>query len=213
MRILVVDDQEAILGGTVGPLKQQYPDAEILTAQNGNGALERVNRGNLDLLIMDLSIPQEPGGTASTDVGVSTLRQVMEKNKTLNIVVHSVDPMPLVRVRPAIDSHEGGFTVVAKAMSLTEFLTRVDWALQGLNHTPREIRTGIEVRQEWLDVLHLAFNEALTDKAIADRMNVSERTVRNYWSKMQDALEVYPESGKNIRVQTGKRAREEGLID
>jgi len=30
---------------------------------------------------------------------------------------------------------------------------------------------------------------------------------------VQDALEVYPEAGKNIRIQKEIRAREEGLID
>ncbi|MGL5835246.1 MAG: DNA-binding response regulator, partial [Waterburya sp.] len=30
---------------------------------------------------------------------------------------------------------------------------------------------------------------------------------------IQDALEVYPETGKNIRIQTEILAREEGLID
>lgn len=212
-QIIVVDDQETVLGGTISPLKQQYPDAQILTAQNGKSALELISTNQPDLVVMDLSMPQEQGGEAASDVGIQLLRRLMSKYKILNIVVHSVDPMPLVRLRPAIDSHEGGFTVVSKSMSIAEMLTRVDWATQGLNYTPREIRTGVEVRSEWIEVLNLAFNQALTDKAIADYMNVSERTVRNYWSKMQDALAVYPESGKNIRVQTGKRAREEGLID
>ncbi|AFY68727.1 response regulator receiver protein [Thalassoporum mexicanum PCC 7367] len=212
-KILIVDDQETVIGGTIAPLKQQYPDAEIVTAQTGKKAIDLVERHQPELLVMDLSLPFEPGEQAVSEVGIQVLRTVMEKFKTLNIVVHSIDPMPLVRLRPAIDSHEGGFTVVNKAMSIQDMTTRVDWALQGLNYTPREIRTGVEVRPEWLEVLNLAFNQALTDKAIAEFMNVSERTVRNYWSKMQDALGVYPEQGKNIRVQTGKRAREEGLID
>jgi hypothetical protein len=44
-------------------------------------------------------------------------------------------------------------------------------------------------------------------------MCVGERMVRHYWSKLQDALDVYPEDGKNMRIQTEMRAREEGLID
>jgi hypothetical protein len=37
--------------------------------------------------------------------------------------------------------------------------------------------------------------------------------VRHYWTKVQDVLGIYPEEGKNIRLQTELRAREEGLID
>jgi DNA-binding NarL/FixJ family response regulator len=75
------------------------------------------------------------------------------------------------------------------------------------------MRGGLEVKPEWLQVLQLAFQQGLQDKAIADQMKVSERTVRHYWSKVQDVLAVYPDPGKNIRIQTEIRAREEGLID
>ncbi|MEO1352887.1 MAG: LuxR C-terminal-related transcriptional regulator, partial [Cyanobacteria bacterium J06635_15] len=68
-------------------------------------------------------------------------------------------------------------------------------------------------RPEWLEVLQLAFREGLQDKAIAEKMSISERTVRHYWTKVQDALGVYPNAGKNIRIQTEIRSREEGLID
>jgi hypothetical protein len=44
-------------------------------------------------------------------------------------------------------------------------------------------------------------------------MNAHERTIRNYWTKLQDALEIYPEEDKNLRVLTLKKAREEGLLD
>ena len=75
------------------------------------------------------------------------------------------------------------------------------------------MRTGIEVKPEWLEVLKLAFKDGLQDKAIAEQMNVSERTVRHYWTKIQDVLEVYPDEGKNVRIQTEIYARQVGLID
>jgi DNA-binding NarL/FixJ family response regulator len=58
------------------------------------------------------------------------------------------------------------------------------------------MRNGLEVKPEWLEVLNLAFRDGLQDKAIAESMHVSERTVRHYWTKVQDALEVYPEETK-----------------
>ena len=92
-------------------------------------------------------------------------------------------------------------------------LIKVDWALKGLLYTPPEMRTGLEIKAEWLQMLQLAFLEGMTDKAIAQKMNVSERTVRHYWTRAQDALEVYPDEGVNIRIQTYNRARETGLLD
>jgi DNA-binding NarL/FixJ family response regulator len=70
-----------------------------------------------------------------------------------------------------------------------------------------------EVKPEWLTVLNLAFEEGLEDKVIAERMQIALRTVRHYWTKIQDVLGVYPEDGKSLRIQTEKRAREEGFID
>jgi DNA-binding NarL/FixJ family response regulator len=212
-KILVVDDHEAVLGGTVAALEKQYAGADIRTARTAQEATETLSLALPNLLVMDLSIPEKPGDTAQTDTGIQLLRSLMQRYPDLNIVVQSAHVKALVRLKPIIDTHQAGFTIADKNLPLREMLTKVDWALQGLIYTPRDMRTGLEVKPEWLDVLQLAFQEGLQDKAIADRMNVSERTVRHYWTKVQDALDVYPEAGKNIRIQTEIRAREEGLID
>ena len=215
LTILVIDDHESVLSGTVDVLQKKYPDAEVITAINANNALNELNSKQPELLVMDLSIPEKSGVTARPDTGVQLLRTLMKNYPNLNIIVQSAHVRTLVRVRPDIDSHKGGFTVADKSLSTQEMLTRVDWALQGLTHTKdiKGIHSGLEVKLEWLRVLTLAFVEGLQDKAIAERMCISERMVRHYWSKLQDALDVYPDEGKNIRIQTQMRAREEGLID
>ena len=214
-KFLVIDDHELVLGGTLEVLRRQYPDAEILTAQNAQNAQEQVERFQPDLVVMDLSIPEKPGVPARTDTGIQLLRTLMKNYPTLNLVVQSAHVRTLVRVRPEIDVHKGGFTVADKSLSSKEMLTRVNWTLQGLTHTKdiKGMHSGWEVKPEWLTVLTLAFGEGLQDKAIAERMCVSERMVRHYWTKVQDVLGIYPEEGKNIRIQTEMRAREEGLID
>ncbi len=212
-KILVVDDHESVLDGTVNMLRQQYPEAEILTAQTAQSTQKQVESTQPDLAVMDLSIPEKPGEMARTETGIQLLRTLMELYPTLNIVVQSAHVRSLVRLKPAISTHEGGFTIVDKSLPLKEMLTKVEWALQGVVYTPREMRTRLEVKPEWLELLTLAFQEGLQDKAIAEKMNIAERTVRHYWTKIQDALGVYPEAGKNIRIQTQMRAKEEGLID
>ena len=137
----------------------------------------------------------------------------MAKYPTLNIVVQSADARALIRLLPNIYEHEAGFTVVDKGEPLQQMLNKLDWSLQGLIFTPKEMRTGLELKEEWLTLLELAFNDCLKDKEISKRMNIGERTVRNYWTKIQDLLEVYPEEDKNMRIQTESRAREVGLID
>ncbi|MGQ4646322.1 response regulator [Lyngbya aestuarii] len=213
LKILVVDDHELMLGGTTDVLRRQYSEAEIFTAQTGESALHQVERFQPELVVMDLSIPETPGETARTEIGISYLRNLMSKYPNLNLVVLSTYVKALVRIKPEIDTHQGGFTVVDKALSSKDMLTRVDLALQGVTHT-KDLKMPLgEVKPEWLTVINLAFQEGLTDKTIAERMRVAERTVRHYWTKVQDVLGVYPEDGKSLRIQTEMRAREEGFID
>ncbi len=213
LKILVVDDHEAVLGGTIDAIKKQYPEASVFQAKTAERALEQVNSLTLDLAITDLSIPAKTGDRPQPDIGIQLLRTLMAQYPTLNIVVQSADARALIRLRPDIYEHEAGFTVVDKGETLQQMLNKVDWSLQGLIFTPKEMRTGLELKEEWLTLLELAFKDCLKDKEISKRMNIAERTVRNYWTKIQDLLEVYPEDDKNMRIQTESRAREVGLID
>ncbi|MGB3137803.1 MAG: response regulator transcription factor [Nodosilinea sp.] len=212
-QMLVVDDHDAVLNGTVAALQQSYPNTDIRSARTAQEAAASLAETQPALLVMDLSIPEQPSGPSQIETGIRLLRSLMEQYPELNIVVQSAHVRSLVRLKPAIASHQAGFTIVDKNLPLKEMLIKVDWALQGIIYTPKDMRTGLEVKPEWLKVLQLAFQDGLQDKAIAEQMNISERTVRHYWTKVQDALDVYPDPGKNIRIQTGIRAREEGLID
>ena len=212
----MVDDHQLILSGSLNILKQEYPDAEILKAETAQEALNIVTSFQLDLVVIDLSIPEKSGMIAQVDTGIQLLKTLMKKYPTLNLVVQSSYIKALVRIKREIDDHEGGFVIANKGLSEQEILNRVNLALQGITHT-KDIKTALEFKPEWLEVLKLAFEEGLQDKAIADRLHIHERTVRSYWTKIQDVLGVYPEDckleGKNMRIQTTIRAREEGLID
>ncbi|MBW4456273.1 MAG: response regulator transcription factor [Nostoc indistinguendum CM1-VF10] len=213
LKILVVDDHELILNGTLNLLKRYYPQAKILTAKTTQNALDQVEAFGPDLVIMDLSLPETSKDTAEINQGIKSLETLMKNYLTLNLVVQSSYVKALVRIKPDIDAHEGGFTVADKGLSSQEMLSRIDLALKGVTHTKDLKIPPKEVKSEWIEVLNLAFAEGLEDKVIAERMRVAPRTVRHYWTKIQDILGVYPENGKSLRIQTEKRAREEGFID
>ncbi|KAM3114904.1 response regulator [Phormidesmis sp. 146-33] len=210
---LVVDDHALVLGGTLGILKQEYPEAEIFTASTAQEALRQVEQTHPDLVIVDLVMPDTIGDIAQANSGLQLLKTLMGQYPHLNLVVQSAHVRTLVWLKPSIDSHLGGFTVVDKSQPAKDMLTMVDWALRERTYTPKEIRNGVQLKPGWMQVLQLAFQEGLQDTAIAKRMNVSERTVQYYWTKIRDVLEVYPHDNKNLRIQTELRAREEGLLD
>lgn len=209
----LVDDHSAVLAGTTLSLEQEFPNAVITTARTAIEARKKLKGLNPDLVMVDLSLPESAGATCRTETGIDLLRGFLEAYSEQNFVVQSANVMPLVRIKPSIDAHKGGFALVDKGESTTEMIKRVKWALEGLVYTPPAMRKHLEIKPEWMRVLELAINEGLNDKTIAKEMNVAERTVRNYWAKLQDVLGVYQEDGKILRIQTELRAREEGLID
>lgn len=212
-KILVIDDHPLVLDATINTLRQAYSDADLIAAQTTQEALEKADSLKPQLAIVDLSMPVTIGTKSQPEIGLQLLKELMQRNQYLNIVVQSAEPKHLIRLKSMINEHRGGFTIADKNLSTEAMLKQVDLALQGLSVTPREMRSGLEMKPDWLKLLQLAFVQGLTDNAIAEQMNVAERTVRHYWTKIQDALEVYPEKGKNIRIQTEMRAREMGLLD
>jgi DNA-binding NarL/FixJ family response regulator len=211
--IVAIDDHEMILRYIVDHLLKKYPDAKVWVAQTRQAGQELVASHQPDLVMVDLAIPSQTGDKASAETGVALLETLMHQYSALNIAVLSANFYPLVRLKPQIDHHEGGFTVSNKGDPTEDIIKRVDMALEGARYLPKEMKLGLELRPEWLELLRLAYHEGLTDKMIAKRMNVSEKTVQNYFHKVQDVLEVYPKEGQNLRIQTGIRAREAGLID
>ncbi|MBL1174749.1 DNA-binding response regulator [Pantanalinema sp. GBBB05] len=209
---LVVDDHEAILEGTVPALKRTYPTAEVLTAQDLQTAQTQLKYYHPMLIVLDLSLPEKPHTSASPEIGMRFLKALIESRLAPNIVVLSTNIKPLVQLKPMINAYEGGFAAMDKSLPIREMLRLVDFALRGSIYLPPELRARPEFDRRWLEVLTLKFQEGLTDKAIAERMLVSDRTVRNYWIRLQDALGVYDEPDKDLRIQIEIAARKLGLL-
>jgi DNA-binding NarL/FixJ family response regulator len=209
---LVVDDHEAILEGTVPALQRAYPLAEVLTAPNIQRARLQMASRSPDLIVLDLSLPEKPNTPANFEVGLHFLKTLLEGQIAPNILVLSTNIQPLVQLKPMINGYEGGFAAMDKSLPIREMLRLVDFALRGSIYLPPQLRSRTEFDPKWLEVLTLKFQEGLTDKAISQRMQVSDRTIRNYWIRLQDALGVYDEVGKDLRIQVELAARKIGLI-
>jgi DNA-binding NarL/FixJ family response regulator len=209
---LVVDDHEAILEGTVPALQRAYSDAEVLTASDIQMAQLQMRSRQPLLIVLDLSLPEKPYAPASAEVGLQFLKTLIEGQFAPNILVLSTNIQPLVQLKPTINAYEGGFAAMDKSLPIKEMLRLVDVSLRGSIYLPPQLRSHTEFDPKWLEVLTLKYQEGLTDKAIAQRMQVSDRTIRNYWIRLQDALDIYDEPGKELRIQIEIAARKIGLI-
>lgn len=213
LRFLVVDDHEAILEGTIPALRDRYPSAEIFTAQDRKTARTQIECYHPNLVMIDLSLPEEPNALPRMDVGIQLLESLMQSHLAPNIVVLSTNIKPLVRLKPIINTYEGGFAAMDKSLPIREMLKFIDLALRGSVYLPSEVRSRPEFDEKWLEVLRLKYQEGISDRAIAERLGITDRTIRNYWVRIQDALGVYDDPERDLRVQIELAARRAGLIN
>ena len=218
-KFFVVDSHKLYLNETVKILRSKYPQAEIITAANAIDFLNQISIYKPNLVVMDISLAEKHGEIPLVNTGMQLLKKIMLNYPQLNIVVQSTHLKKLVRIKPEIDARIKGFTVADKNLSSTELLRRVEWSLHGLVNSKNipYINSASQVKPEWLRLLDLAFGEGLQDRIIARHICVSERMVRHYWERLQDALgldcDELKNQGKNLRIVTQIRAREVGLID
>jgi DNA-binding NarL/FixJ family response regulator len=211
---LVVDDHEAIIEGTVPALKKQYPTIEIFTAQDRCTAQRLIEQCDPVLIVLDLSLPIALSSTPHPEIGIQWLETLMQSTKLEkpNILVLSTNIRPLVRLTPLINGYEGGFAAMDKSRSIREMLRLVDLSLRGSIALPPEIRSRPEFDSKWLEVLALKFQQGRSDRAIRERLGISERTLRNYWIRIQDALGIPDDPDQDVRIQIELIARKTGLI-
>jgi DNA-binding NarL/FixJ family response regulator len=212
LNFLVVDDHEAILEGTVPAIQKQYPEAEIFTAQERQTAERIIASYAPVLIVLDLSIPERPQDRASPAVGLALLQTLLKSDLAPNILVLSTDIHPLVRLKSVINGYGGGFAAADKSAPIREMLQLVATAMRGSVFLPSTVRSRPEFDAKWLRMLKLKFEDGLTDKAISKQMALSERTIRNYWVRIQDTLGIPDDPDHDLRVQIEITARDMGLI-
>lgn len=212
-QFLVIDDHEAILEGSVPALQGKYPRAQISTAKNLRAAEWQLLHHSFDLVIVDLSLPETDDALATSEIGMRLLEQLIHSADAPNIMVLSTDVRPLIRIKPLINAYEGGFVAMDKSLPIQNMLNSVEISLRGSIYLPPEVRSRPEFDCKWLKVLKLKYHEGLSDKAIARLMGTSDRTIRNYWTRIQDWLGVYDHPEQDLRVQIQIAARKAGLIN
>lgn len=121
--ILIVDDDAALLGTLRSSLEQN--GYEVLTAKSGEESLEKIARHRIDLIILDIMLPDMSG----LEVCEQIRAQVQSP---LPIIILSVKRTPLDKVE-ALDL--GADDYVVKPFDTLELLARIRRALQRIHPT------------------------------------------------------------------------------
>ncbi|PPK88391.1 LuxR family two component transcriptional regulator [Neolewinella xylanilytica] len=214
-QILLADDHALVRDG-IRRLLEDEPDLQVVAeADDGVGMLEMVERVKPDLAIVDIRMPRLNGIEA-----VRQLRDKGDKTPCLMLSMHDSEEYVL----QSIDA--GAFGYLLKDASREEFLRAVHTIVGGdryfsgdlsnilirqLMKSDRGVSSASPAREEVVltrrerQILPLIL-EGATNQEIADRLDVSRRTVETHRFNMMKKLGVSNSSELNRRV------RELGLL-
>ena len=83
MNILIVDDHDIVRDGLKQLLLRKFPDAVFGEGQNAQEALDRVNQGQWDVILLDITMP----GQSGLDV-LKQIKTIQPETKVLMLTMH-----------------------------------------------------------------------------------------------------------------------------
>lgn len=195
IRVLLIDDSSIIRLGLRTVLEDRSDITIVGEAGNCAEGLAAVDKYRPDVVLLDLHLPDKPGFTVC--------REILKRHSSIKILIlTSATEERNVHDAVAAGAH-GYLTKDSDGESLVKALTRVaaghsviDPSLA--NHMLNLVKNPLGMRpsdkltllsaQERRVLALLA--EGLTNKEIGDKMNLTEKTVKNYLATVFDKLGI-----------------------
>ncbi len=195
IRIVLAEDHSLVREGTRRIL-EQYPDLTVVgEAEDGQQALELVERLRPDVAILDIRMPKLNGIEV-----VRRMKEYSPNTKTLILTAYDDDDYILALMEAGAS---GYLLKMARASELVDAVQRVSlgdsvlhpaiaakvarlWARHGIS---AKQRAAEQLSPRELEVLELAA-KGLRNKAIADKLSISVRTVEGHFNSIFAKLGV-----------------------
>jgi len=114
--ILVVDDEINVIESFKRLLEDDY---KVLTATNGEEALEKIEKENLDIVLLDIRMPEMDG--------IEVLRRIREMNENVDVIVITA----VSTMRTAIEAMKlGAYDYITKPFEVDEVIVSINKALE-----------------------------------------------------------------------------------
>jgi two-component system response regulator DesR len=199
IRVLIAEDQSMVLGALAALLEIESDIEVVAQARNGREALELVAVHAPDVLLTDIEMPEA--------TGLEVAAELARRRLSTRVVILTTFARAGY-LRRALDAGVAGYLLKdSRAEELANAVRRVHAGGRVID--PELAREAWTERDPLTDrerqVLRLAA-EGMTGSAIAERLNLSDGTVRNYLS---DAISKL---GATNRVTAARLARERGWL-
>ena len=189
MKILLVDDHQMVRLGLKSYLELQDDIAEVSEAVNGKEGVEQALAEHLDVIIMDIVMPEMNGIEA-------TLAILKEWPEAKILILTSY--LDNEKIYPVLDAGAHGY--ILKTSSAEEILRAVKKVAKGEFAIETEVSKKVEYHRN-----HIELHEDLTarerdilgllakgyeNQRIADELFISLKTVKTHVSNILSKLEV-----------------------
>lgn len=191
-RLLLADDHELILEGLEGLLSRRVDLEIVARVQRGDHALQRLRQGDVDLAIVDISMPGLDGLALIAEARAAHI-------PTRFILLTMFNDLGYVRKA----EHLGVGVFLLKEAATTELLLAVDAALAGHRYLSSSLTRKLihkdtnQPDRDQLSALTPAELQVLrelslnkTSREIATTLGVSHRTVQNHRAHICLKLEL-----------------------
>lgn len=196
IRVLIIDDHMMVRGGLkimLGSLSNTM-HFKITEASNGEEAMHKLNRMNVDLVIIDYQMPGYSGA--------ETIQRILRFKPAIKILALSnYDELPYIQ--SMMDAGAGGF--VLKSIEAAEMLNAVKAVLSGKLYYCSDVAVKLidSGQEKSLDAAHaksiLTSREKevlkmiameMTNDEIAGKLHVAKRTVDTHRQNLINKLQA-----------------------
>lgn len=181
IEIIVVDDHEFFRNGVVLALKRIKDTKVIAEASNGNELLEILTSKKPDIILLDIKMPEMDGIEAANkvaslhpDIKILALSMFSDEEYLESMINAGVHGFLLKNADSKVLEHALEALKEGKQYFAEEF---IPYFTQKYINPKKEEEPLLTARE--LEILNLVA-EGLTNQEIADRLNISIRTVTNH---------------------------------
>jgi len=189
INVLIADDHQLILDGIQAFLEKEKDIHVVGTASNGKEVMQQVKEKAVDVVVLDVSMP-EMDGIAAT----KALRKQHPNIKILIVSMYKKREYILELMRLGVNGY------VLKNKSREELVGAIHNVYRGSQHFGLEVLDALPSRPERpvetaplskreKEVLRLV-GEAKSAKEIASELGIVEHTVNAYWRNLKKKLDV-----------------------
>ena len=201
IRILLVDDHRSVLWGLEKLIEGEHPRMQVVgKATTSAEALKLLDEVKPDIILLDLDLGGENGSNAIQALISKSKAKVLVLTGSRDIAVH--DAAVLAGARGVVEKGEPAETILKAIRKVHEGEIWLDRSATGRiflelsrskaaeAQNPEQRKIASLTPRERQIVAEIGSDAAAGSKVIAERLHISEHTLRNHIASIYEKLEV-----------------------